>query len=83
MKKNNLVAIAGNRGFLKLVIIIVVALLILSYYGFDLRKTVESPTTQSNFDYLTTWLTHIWESYLKTPAMYLWNLFLSLISAKK
>ena len=69
-----------KKGIVKTIILIVIALLILSYYGFDLRKTVESPTTQSNFSYATNFVVSIWHSYLEKPVMYLWNdIFLKLI----
>lgn len=69
-----------EQGIIKIIIILVIGLLLLSYYGFDLRKTVEAPTTQSNFSYITTAVVHIWHTYLETPAKYLWNnIFLKLI----
>jgi hypothetical protein len=72
----------GQKGIVKIIIILVIALLILSYYGFDLRKTVESPTTQSNFSYVTVFVSGIWNTYLKAPVMYVWNeIFLKYIWA--
>jgi flagellar assembly factor FliW len=70
----------NNHGFIKMVILIVIALLILSYFGFNLRDTVESPTTQSNFSYAKMIVVNIWNDYLKRPAKYLWNeVFIKLI----
>ncbi len=69
-----------NRGFIKWVIIIVVALLVLSYYGFSLRTLVDSPTTQDNFQYVATSSVSVWDKYLKQPATYLWkDVFINLI----
>jgi hypothetical protein len=69
-----------NRGFIKWVIIIVIALLVLSYYGFSLRTLVESPTTQDNFGYVATTTVTFWNKYLEKPAGYLWNdVFINLI----
>ena len=69
-----------NRGFIKWIIIIIVALLILSYYGFSLRTLVDSPVTQDNFHYVATSTVTVWDKYLKNPATYLWNdVFVSLI----
>ena len=39
--------INNQDGLVKTIIVIVVALLILSYLGFNLRGLIESPTTQS------------------------------------
>jgi|ERR1035437_4995284 hypothetical protein len=74
MKRNN-----GNRGIVKTIVIIVIAFLILSYYGFDLRKSVESPTTKSNFAYATSAVVYVWDNYLKAPATKVYNLFINMI----
>ncbi|MEY2664563.1 MAG: hypothetical protein RIT04_371 [Candidatus Parcubacteria bacterium] len=72
----------GQKGIVKIIIILVIALLVLSYYGFDLRKTVESPTTHSNFSYVTEFVSGVWNTFLKTPVMYVWNeIFLKYIWA--
>jgi hypothetical protein len=69
-----------KQGIVKTVILIIIALLILSYYGFDLKQTVESPTTQSNFSYATKFVVNVWHTYLERPAKYIWNeIFLKLI----
>jgi hypothetical protein len=69
-----------NRGFVKAVIIIVVILLIISYFGINLRDTVNSDTTQDNFAYVINGIVHIWNNYLKTPVMYVWKeIFIKLI----
>ena len=76
MKSN----IPTDRGIIKWIIIIVVALLILSYYGFSLRTLVEAPVTQDNFHYVATSTVSVWDKYLKQPATYLWNdIFINLI----
>ncbi len=67
----------NQRGIVTIVVIAVVALLILSYYGFNLRATVESPTTQSNFSYVWNGVTYTWGTYLQRPASYFYNLFVT------
>ena len=72
--------IPRNRGLIGWIVIIVVALLILSYYGFSLRTLVQSPTTQDNFGYVATTTVTFWDKYLQQPANYLWNdVFIDLI----
>ena len=69
-----------NRGFIKWIIILVVILLIMSYYGISLRALVNNPTTQDNISYVATSSVSIWDQYLKQPATYLYNqVFISLI----
>lgn len=63
-----------------MVIVVVVALLILSYFGFNLRSLADSPTTQENFHYAINFVVDVWNNYLKTPVMYVWNdVFIKLI----
>ncbi len=68
-----------NRGLVKMIIVIVIALLILSYFGFNLRNIANSPTTQDNFSYVWGLIVHVWNDYLKTPAVFIWNIFINYI----
>ncbi len=72
---------AGHQGgFIKIIVIIVVALLVLSYFGFNLRSLADSPTTQDNFSYAASTTVNVWSKYLAKPATYVWNeIFLNLI----
>ncbi|MGC9605683.1 MAG: hypothetical protein ABSF56_02945 [Minisyncoccia bacterium] len=71
---------AGNRGLIKMILIVVIALLILSYFNINLRQLVNAPTTQDNVSYVASSTVTIWDSYLKVPATYLWNnVFIDLI----
>jgi hypothetical protein len=70
----------NNKGFIKWIIIIVVALLVLSYYGFSLRTLVSSPVTQDNIHYVATTTVSVWQKYLARPATYIYkDVFLDLI----
>ncbi len=52
--------IPKNRGLVKAIVIIVIALLIISYYGLNLREIVNKPVTQSNFAYVWEQAIHLW-----------------------
>lgn len=67
--------IPTDRGIIRTIIIIVVALLVLSYFGYNLRDIVNSPTSQSNFSYVGEVIGNVWNNYLKAPATYVWNIF--------
>ncbi len=72
--------IPTNRGLVKTIIMIIIALLILSYFGFNLRTLVSAPTTQDNFGYVASTTVTFWDKYLKNPAHYVWNdVFINLI----
>jgi len=69
-----------NRGLVKLIIVVVVGIVILSYFGFNIREIVEDPTTQNNITYVWGLTISVWENYLKAPVMYVWqNVFVDLI----
>jgi len=75
LKKNK-----TNRGLIKMILLIVVALLVLSYFGFNLRQIATSDTSKDNFGYVKEVVLNIWNKYLKKPAYYLWyDIFLKLI----
>lgn len=56
-----------------MIILIVVAILILSYFGFSIKDIAESPTSQSNFSYVWGFLSYVWNTFLVTPVSYIWN----------
>jgi len=69
-----------NQGFIKWIILIVVALIILGYFGIDVKQVVESPTTQSNLNYLEQVASWLWHNILKVPVTWIWeNLILPLV----
>ena len=71
---------AREGGLIKTILLIVIAILVVSYFGINLRALVTSPTTQDNVTYVTTAAINLWNNYLKGPVTYLWNeVFLSLI----
>lgn len=69
-----------NRGVIKIILLIVVALLVLSYFGFNLRNLANSPTTQDNFGYVASTTVTVWDKYLKDPLTYVWkDIFIEII----
>lgn len=67
-------------GIVRTIILVVSALLILSYFGLNIRAIVNSPTGQDNFSYSQEIMIKVWNNYLKGPATYLWNdIFIKLI----
>lgn len=60
-------------GLIKLIVLIILAIAVLSYLGFDLRAFVHSPIVQGNFGFIFDFVGGVWENYLAGPARYLWN----------
>jgi hypothetical protein len=71
-----------NRGFIKVVLIIIIALVILSYFGIDIKKTVESPTTQDNISYIKETSTNVWNTVLKAQVISVWENILAPLFTK-
>lgn len=58
-------------GFLNWIILILIVLIILGYYGFDVKKAIEKPETRQNISYVTEKIVFVWDKYLKKPTIYL------------
>ena len=56
----------NQQGLIKWIALIVIGLIILGYYGFDLRKAIEAPTTQSNLTYAQQIVSNVWHGYLES-----------------
>ncbi|MEI6479898.1 MAG: hypothetical protein WCO12_00025 [bacterium] len=63
----------NNQGFIGIIVLIVVAIVILSYLGFDLRKIFTSDMVQKNFSYVFGFIKNIWSNYLSVPFTFIWN----------
>ena len=69
-----------DSGLIKLILIIIVAILVLSYFNFDIRAIVESPQAQENLGYVWGFVKHVWDDYLSRPILYFWNnIFINLL----
>lgn len=69
-----------DRGLIKFIIIIVIALVILGYYGFSVRQAIEAPASQDNLNFFKDICIKIWLYILRAPALFIWeNVILPLI----
>ena len=62
----------SQQGLIKLIVLIIVAILVLSYFKINLRQLVNSDTTQSNFEYVWSWVAKSWDY-----ALSLWRDYIS------
>lgn len=63
----------NNKGFVKLIILIVIVLIVLGYFGFNLQSIIESPTVQNNLIYVWKFIKMIWTDFLAVPFVFIWN----------
>lgn len=62
-----------DRGFIGMIVLIVIAIVILSYLGFDLKKIFTSDSVQKNFSYVTDVIKDVWSGYLSKPFTFVWS----------
>ena len=58
---------------IKWIIIFIILILVLSYFGVNIQSVVNSPTGQSNVSYVWSGVTYVWNNYLSVPFNYLWR----------
>ncbi len=58
---------------IKYIILALIAIIVLSFFGYDLKAIVEAPLTQNNLQYVGGGISYVWEGYLKKPIEYFWN----------
>jgi hypothetical protein len=68
-----------NGGLIKMIIVIIIAIAILSYYGFDIKNFFTSPQAQKNFGYVWNFITDAWTNYLAEPASKVWGIWIQYI----
>lgn len=68
-------------GLIKMIILIIIIIAVLSWYGVDIKDFFTSPTTQKNFGYVWNFINDIWSNYLAEPASKLWGIWLQYIWA--
>ena len=62
-----------NRGLVRTIVIVLIALVILSYFGLNLRSIINSEAFQDNWDFLTGFLANIWSNYIKPAVIFVWE----------
>ena len=79
-----------RSGLIRLILLIVIAILALSYFGINLRDIADSETGQSNFGYLKelslkAWLfvSSIWDAYLRDQTLAAWDALTDLFARIK
>jgi len=69
----NLSKIKHNGGFIKLIIILVIMLIVLGYFGFNVEKIIKSPMVSGNLNYVWDLTLDFWNNFLKGPIVFIWD----------
>lgn len=63
----------NNRGLIKIVIIVFIALLVLAYFRLNVRDIMASPTFQENWNVVKGLILYVWDHFLKQAVNFAWN----------
>lgn len=72
---------ANKKGLIKAIIMIFIALIVLGYFGFNIKDIVSGPTVQANLSAAWEFVSKVWNNYLAAPVMYVFGLIWKLILA--
>lgn len=65
---------------IRLIIIIVLIIVVLSYFNISVRSIINGEIFQDNWSYITNGIAYVWNTYLVGPASYLYNdIFIDLL----
>ncbi|MGB8816215.1 MAG: hypothetical protein WCC74_03240 [Minisyncoccia bacterium] len=65
--------ITNKRGFIKMIVVIVITLIVLGALGFNIKDIINSDKVQINLSYVWGLLMMAWNNFLAIPAMWIWN----------
>lgn len=58
-------------GFVKMVLLIVIALVVLGFFGYNLKDIANSPTVHNNLVYVWGLVVKLWNNFLAEPAQWI------------
>jgi len=64
-----------KKGLIKMIVVIVIALIILGYFGFNIKDIIESDSVQTNLQYVWGFVKTFWNNYLAAPIIFVWDKF--------
>jgi len=62
-----------QQGLIKFALIVIVIIIVLGYFGLNLREIMATPTVQDNLSFAWQTIVTIWNDWLKEPATWFWQ----------
>jgi len=62
-----------SAGFIKMILVIVIALIVLGFFGYNIKDIVNSPTVHNNLVYVWGIVVYLWKTFIVVPALWLWD----------
>lgn len=69
----------SRGGAITTIVIIIAVLIVLGYFGFNLRDIVNSPVVRDNLIFAKEIVFDIWNNYLKIPVNYIYGFIVKLM----
>src|SRR5512145_3066803 len=69
----------NHGGFIQIILIIVIALIVLGYFGLNIADILASPVVKENLAYAWNLVKEVWGSYLSGPATWVWEHIVSVL----
>jgi len=66
-----------EQGLIKLIVLLIIAIVIISFFGISLRDLKEKGTITDNFTFAKQVTVDTWNNYLKKPFIWGWNFFIT------
>ena len=60
-------------GFIQLIIVLIIVLIVLGYFGFNVQQIIQSPSVSGNLGYAWGLAAGLWNNYLVVPVTFVWN----------
>ncbi len=68
-----------NQGLIKFIILLIIAIIVLGFFGISLKAVFMKETVQENLWFVWNGARYVWDNYLAGPANYAWNIFYNLL----
>jgi hypothetical protein len=72
-----------EKGLVKIILAIIVALIILGYFGFDIKAILAKPVVHDNLVYVWGLVVYTWAHYISGPVIWIWEHVISPLLSKK
>ncbi len=70
---------ASKKGFVKEILLVVIAIIILSYLGINIKDILDSESVKNNFLYVWELLVSIWNNYIAGAFIKIFSFIISLV----
>jgi len=68
-----------QEGLVRMIILIIIAIAVLSWYGVDIKAFFTSEQFQKNIGYIWNFISDAWTNYLAEPAAKVWGIWVQYI----